>query len=84
MLFRERHTEDHCAMYDICGKRTDGKVLNCPFGSPAMKVWYNRLFPSQCLLGWITITTATDITIVFLLSNVCICLTLLYNIFGLV
>ncbi|KAG7971471.1 hypothetical protein I3843_07G135700 [Carya illinoinensis] len=33
----ERHTEDHCAMYDICGKRTDGKVLNCPFGSPAMK-----------------------------------------------
>ncbi|KAB1203536.1 Niemann-Pick C1 protein [Morella rubra] len=24
-------------MYDICGKRTDGKVLNCPFGSPAVK-----------------------------------------------
>ncbi|XP_004301979.1 PREDICTED: niemann-Pick C1 protein-like [Fragaria vesca subsp. vesca] len=24
-------------MYDICGKRSDGKVLNCPFGSPSVK-----------------------------------------------
>ncbi|XP_062163882.1 uncharacterized protein LOC133870706 [Alnus glutinosa] len=32
-----KHSEDYCAMYDICGKRTDGKVLNCPFGYPAMK-----------------------------------------------
>lgn len=38
MLFRERHSEDYCAMYGICGKRTDGKVLNCPFGSPSVKV----------------------------------------------
>ncbi|XP_061372781.1 uncharacterized protein LOC133315219 [Gastrolobium bilobum] len=33
----ERHSEDYCAMYDICGKRSDGKVLNCPYGSPALK-----------------------------------------------
>ncbi|KAL5557719.1 hypothetical protein UlMin_033930 [Ulmus minor] len=33
----ERHSEGYCAMYDICGKRTDGKVLNCPLGSPAVK-----------------------------------------------
>ncbi|XP_057435160.1 uncharacterized protein LOC130727894 isoform X2 [Lotus japonicus] len=33
----ERHSEDYCAMYDICGTRSDGKVLNCPFGSPAVK-----------------------------------------------
>ncbi|KAI4317035.1 hypothetical protein L6164_024947 [Bauhinia variegata] len=32
-----RHSEDYCAMYDICGKRSDGKVLNCPYGSPAVK-----------------------------------------------
>lgn len=24
-------------MYDICGTRTDGKVLNCPYGSPSIK-----------------------------------------------
>ncbi|KAJ1427399.1 Sterol-sensing domain [Sesbania bispinosa] len=33
----ERHSEDYCAMYDICGTRTDGKVVNCPYGSPAVK-----------------------------------------------
>ncbi|KAF3446900.1 hypothetical protein FNV43_RR12080 [Rhamnella rubrinervis] len=33
----ERHSEGYCAMYDICGKRTDGKVLNCPLGSPSVK-----------------------------------------------
>ncbi|XP_024020068.1 Niemann-Pick C1 protein isoform X2 [Morus notabilis] len=33
----ERHSEEYCAMYDICGKRTDGKVLNCPRGSPSVK-----------------------------------------------
>nr|GMD45223.1 Hedgehog receptor, putative isoform 2 [Ipomoea batatas] len=26
----ERHSEGYCAMYDICGHRSDGKVLNCP------------------------------------------------------
>ncbi|KAF8410301.1 hypothetical protein HHK36_002827 [Tetracentron sinense] len=32
-----RHFEGYCAMYDICGHRSDGKVLNCPFGSPSVK-----------------------------------------------
>ncbi|KAI8549308.1 hypothetical protein RHMOL_Rhmol06G0015500 [Rhododendron molle] len=31
------HAEDYCAMYDICGARSDGKVLNCPYGSPSVK-----------------------------------------------
>jgi len=26
-------------MYDICGTRSDGKVVNCPYGSPAVKVF---------------------------------------------
>ncbi|XP_019054366.1 PREDICTED: Niemann-Pick C1 protein-like isoform X2 [Nelumbo nucifera] len=34
---RERHSEEYCAMYDICGERSDGKVLNCPYGSPSVK-----------------------------------------------
>ncbi|KAJ6998980.1 NPC intracellular cholesterol transporter 1-like [Populus alba x Populus x berolinensis] len=34
---RERHSEEYCAMYDICGAREDGKVLNCPYGSPSVK-----------------------------------------------
>lgn len=34
---REKHGEDYCAMYDICGARSDGKVVNCPFGSPSVK-----------------------------------------------
>ncbi|KAK9271226.1 hypothetical protein L1049_026816 [Liquidambar formosana] len=33
----ERHSEESCAMYDICGERSDGKVLNCPYGSPSVK-----------------------------------------------
>ncbi|XP_047328776.1 NPC intracellular cholesterol transporter 1-like [Impatiens glandulifera] len=33
----QRHTKGYCSMYDICGARSDGKVLNCPFGSPAVK-----------------------------------------------
>ncbi|XP_019244879.1 PREDICTED: Niemann-Pick C1 protein-like isoform X2 [Nicotiana attenuata] len=33
----QRHAEGYCAMYDICGARSDGKVLNCPFGSPSVK-----------------------------------------------
>ncbi|GLT94522.1 hypothetical protein SLE2022_122590 [Rubroshorea leprosula] len=33
----QRHSEGYCAMYDICGHRSDGKVLNCPYGSPAVK-----------------------------------------------
>ncbi|CAN8276827.1 unnamed protein product [Cochlearia groenlandica] len=32
-----KHLNDYCAMYDICGERSDGKVLNCPYGSPAVK-----------------------------------------------
>lgn len=38
LFFRERHSEEYCAMYDICGARSDGKVLNCPYGSPSVKV----------------------------------------------
>ncbi|XP_022769376.1 Niemann-Pick C1 protein-like isoform X3 [Durio zibethinus] len=34
---RQRHAEGYCSMYDICGNRSDGKVLNCPYGSPAVK-----------------------------------------------
>ncbi|XP_034681127.1 NPC intracellular cholesterol transporter 1 [Vitis riparia] len=33
----ERHSPEYCAMYDICGERSDGKVLNCPYGTPAVK-----------------------------------------------
>ncbi|KAL0798721.1 hypothetical protein Bca101_053896 [Brassica carinata] len=32
-----RHSNDYCAMYDICGQRPDGKVLNCPYASPSVK-----------------------------------------------
>eukprot|EP00257_Ricinus_communis_P008945 XP_002527152.2 NPC intracellular cholesterol transporter 1 isoform X1 [Ricinus communis] len=31
------HSEEYCAMYDICGERSDGKVLNCPYGTPSVK-----------------------------------------------
>ncbi|KAK9129235.1 hypothetical protein Sjap_009722 [Stephania japonica] len=31
------HAGEYCAMYDICGKRSDGRVLNCPYGSPSVK-----------------------------------------------
>ncbi|KAL9273785.1 NPC intracellular cholesterol transporter 1-like protein [Drosera capensis] len=31
------HDEECCAMYDICGERSDGKVLNCPYAIPAVK-----------------------------------------------
>lgn len=34
---RKRHSEEYCAMYDICGERSDGKVLNCPYGSQSVK-----------------------------------------------
>ncbi|KAG8632227.1 NPC intracellular cholesterol transporter 1 isoform X1 [Manihot esculenta] len=33
----ERRSEEYCAMYGICGARDDGKVLNCPHGSPSVK-----------------------------------------------
>ncbi|KAJ4715848.1 Niemann-Pick C1 protein-like [Melia azedarach] len=33
----EKHSKEYCAMYDICGERSDGKVLNCPYGSPSVK-----------------------------------------------
>jgi hypothetical protein len=39
LLIRGRaiHSEEYCAMYDICGQRSDGKVLNCPYPSPSVK-----------------------------------------------
>ncbi|GMH16328.1 hypothetical protein Nepgr_018169 [Nepenthes gracilis] len=36
-LYKNRHAAEYCAMYDICGERGDGKVLNCPFSSPSVK-----------------------------------------------
>ena len=48
LSFRVRHSEEYCSMYDICGKRTDGKVLNCPRGTPSVKVY---LF-FQFLIRW--------------------------------
>lgn len=33
-----KHAKGYCAMYDICGEREDGKVLNCPYGTPAVTV----------------------------------------------
>ncbi|KAL2346178.1 hypothetical protein Fmac_000178 [Flemingia macrophylla] len=33
----KRHSVDYCSMYGICGTRSDGKVVNCPYGSPAVK-----------------------------------------------
>ncbi|XP_058098545.1 uncharacterized protein LOC131243314 isoform X2 [Magnolia sinica] len=42
---REKHAEEYCSMYDICGQRRDGKVLNCPYGSPSVKP--NELLSSK-------------------------------------
>lgn len=39
LVVRERHSEEYCAMYNICGERSDGKALNCPYGSPSVKVY---------------------------------------------
>ncbi|KAM1909294.1 hypothetical protein ACFX13_038070 [Malus domestica] len=33
----ERHSEGYCTMYGICGQRSDGKYINCPFGTPSVK-----------------------------------------------
>ncbi|CAM8904452.1 unnamed protein product [Rhodiola kirilowii] len=32
-----KHSKGYCAMYDICGEREDGKVLNCPYETPSVK-----------------------------------------------
>jgi Niemann-Pick C1 protein len=32
-----KQSAGYCAMYDICGARSDGKVLNCPFNIPSVK-----------------------------------------------
>ncbi|KAG9129075.1 hypothetical protein Leryth_019813, partial [Lithospermum erythrorhizon] len=34
----QQHSQGYCAMYDICGTRSDRKILNCSFGSPSVKV----------------------------------------------
>lgn len=36
-ILGRRHSAEYCAMYDICGERSDGKVLNCPDSSPSKK-----------------------------------------------
>lgn len=43
-------SEEYCAMYDVCGKRSDGVVLNCAYGSPSVEV--SRLV----LVNWIPVT----------------------------
>ncbi|KMS99730.1 hypothetical protein BVRB_1g020980 [Beta vulgaris subsp. vulgaris] len=40
-----RHAPGFCAMYDICGTRSDGKILNCPLSAPAVKP--DALFSSK-------------------------------------
>lgn len=40
IIIRKGNSEEYCAMYDICGERSDGKVLNCPYGSPSVTVHY--------------------------------------------
>jgi hypothetical protein len=49
-------------MYDICGAREDGKVVNCPFGSPSVKVSgfffflifnFKNLDAAFCYSSWI-------------------------------
>ncbi|PON66253.1 Niemann-Pick C type protein [Parasponia andersonii] len=37
VTFGDKHSKEYCAMYDICGERSDGKVLNCPYGSSSLK-----------------------------------------------
>uniref|UniRef100_A0A2P2KID2 Niemann-Pick C1 protein-like n=1 Tax=Rhizophora mucronata TaxID=61149 RepID=A0A2P2KID2_RHIMU len=43
--YGKRHSSEYCAMYDICGTRSDGKVLNCPYGTPSVKP--NELFSAK-------------------------------------
>lgn len=33
-------------MYGICGRRSDGKILNCPYNVPSVKVLGNTLLLS--------------------------------------
>uniref|UniRef100_A0A7C9FG71 SSD domain-containing protein n=2 Tax=Opuntia streptacantha TaxID=393608 RepID=A0A7C9FG71_OPUST len=33
----DKHSAEYCAMYDICGERVDGKVLNCPYNTPSVE-----------------------------------------------
>lgn len=49
LLDRETHSQEYCAMYDICGERSDGKVLNCPYGSPSVKVCIFLLVSVACV-----------------------------------
>ncbi|KNA12261.1 hypothetical protein SOVF_127560 [Spinacia oleracea] len=36
-ILRRKHSTEYCSMYDICGERSDGRVLNCPDSSPSKK-----------------------------------------------
>lgn len=37
-VFSSINAEGYCSMYGICGQRSDGKVLNCPNSTRAVKV----------------------------------------------
>ncbi|GAB2243546.1 hypothetical protein Droror1_Dr00023674 [Drosera rotundifolia] len=39
------HSAGYCAMYGLCGARSDGKPLNCPYNRPAVKP--DELFSSK-------------------------------------
>lgn len=49
-----RKSAGYCAMYDICGARTDGKVLNCPYNIPAVKVrvTFHLLLLADLIFDW--------------------------------
>lgn len=52
-----KHAKGYCAMYDICGEREDGKVLNCPYGTPAVKVYvtYMHTLMVSCAIGLVVL-----------------------------
>ncbi|KAH9624778.1 hypothetical protein KSS87_022864 [Heliosperma pusillum] len=52
---RARHAPGVCAMYDICGARSDGKILNCPLNTPAVKVIPFLVGCPACLRNFLNI-----------------------------
>ncbi|KAK1297084.1 hypothetical protein QJS10_CPB15g00237 [Acorus calamus] len=37
LLRWDKHAPEYCSMYGICAQRSDGKILNCPYGVPSVK-----------------------------------------------
>lgn len=71
-------------MYDICGERDDGKVLNCPSGSPSIKVYvrtcscysnylcFDGVHSMEFMLYYICWSSSATTLILFALSLSCI------------